>query len=234
MHLNEFAAGVRPNLTLRPEPLGELRISRLIDEELPVLHPWLQAVDPDPWFWRPACSLAALFIGATHALGASSTQFDEYKGSFRFPLLLSLPRDGKQLRYVAVLRDFRGGVDLLLYRLCDHVATHPGSTSPAPGDDELSARDIQRLTTDLIGFLESHGQARVPKTPAFHRTVESQLIIYGVRGGEAFEREHQDSETYRQALATIERDSTQELHVQQQAWRDALLRDVEQARFVIR
>jgi hypothetical protein len=214
MNDDEQRATERGGVRISCPKLFPIHLTRLTDHDVSEIGPYCRHIQSssDAWFYRRTSTerldLPKIFIAAEALFGRSSKKYDDYKGSFGFPLLLSAVRDGVSLRYVVMLEDRRGATDVNFHRIdvdCDPDPRERSRFAP-PVDSELGSTDLDYLTGYLLGYLLGYGEGVAPLVPAFYRTVPSELLVYGRRGGELFEREFDDREAFDRAVETIERE----------------------------
>lgn len=213
--------GVRRSLKLALPGLFPVEIYRLMDHEAMALRPQLQARRERPRLpigFPGRRDLPAVFLAAERCFGRTSGRFDEYKGSFRFELLLVLRPEDAAARYVGVLRDHRCSLELELYPL-----TRPSERTRewVPSDHELES-----LRQAFLEFLVTGGTALARTAPSFVRSVPSELWIYGSREGDLFARGVSEYEAFAEHLRTIERDLEGDARASEARWIEGLLDDV--------
>jgi hypothetical protein len=212
------ARAARPRLALHPSQALPLVITRLLEGEVHELRPWLDPIERDYshemlLHMSPRhCMLPSAFLAAEDLFGRSSQWFDPYKCSFEFPLFLSATRDGRPLRYVVLLGDFRGSITVPFYRLSHERRARGFAPYHPPRDEELSRADINAITEFFIGYLVGYGEVLARYAPSFHRVVESEHLIYGNRAGDLFEKSlvDHDWDGFRRAVDAIAADLAEE------------------------
>lgn len=99
------------------------------------------------------------------------------------------------MRYIVMLGDLRGAVNLRFYRIGERIAEGMDRYH-APVEHELSRKDLNRLTELVLGFLLGRAESEVAGAPSFYRVVRSELLVYGKRRGDLFERELDDQSSF--------------------------------------
>jgi hypothetical protein len=218
----------RGTLSLHPPGLFPVLLSRLFDDEVAALGPWCHAIETERFadfsrsMTQRQMTLPRIFLAARHIFGRSSTCFDPHKGSFAFPVLLSAMRDASELRYVLVLHDLRGTARVAFHHFNEQRNQHD-SSSPA---GELSQREIGLVIDALLEFLYLCGDAAARGVAAVHRTVPSELTVYGCRNGDLFESSFESAEEYQRAVERICGDLAEVELVDELEYVSQLLRDV--------
>jgi hypothetical protein len=199
----------RGTLILHPPSLFPVHLSRLFDDEVAALAPWCRAVEPDPFgdfsrtMTQRELTLPRVFLTARRVFGRSSSRFDPHKSSFAFPILLSAARNDVELRYLLMLQDVRGSVRVAFHRF---RGQRDPQERPIPTEGELSLHDINLVRDAMLEFLYLGGDAAARGVSAVHRTVPSELTVYGCRNGDLFESRYESSEEYQRAVETIRGD----------------------------
>ena len=128
------------------------------------------------------------------------------------PFKLTVRRDGREARYLLLLRNVRSLVQPSLYRLKQPGESFSSSEYHAPFADELSEEDLENVTDFIRGFLVGFLAASEWTTP-FVKEVRSNLILFGYHPdwGGFFERAYESQDAYEAALARLRR------HIQEQS-----------------
>lgn len=137
--------------------------------------------------------------------GPSSPLFDAHRGSLSFPLLITLQRE-RRVSLLLRCHDHRGMLYFPLYR----VAT--GDPSPRersychePETQELAFAEIDDFTMKFHSYLLEQAALRpIHLTPAFYRSIPSDLIVYGYDGTQFFERRHRHWNEFLKAQQLLE------------------------------
>jgi hypothetical protein len=133
--------------------------------------------------------LGKTVVALEDVFGPSSPGFDPWKGSFLFPLLLTLG-DGRDKGYLIHCHDHKGIVYCPLYRLVD---AEPESSElrsyHEPIEQEFSREEMGLMVTHFYCFLLAYGQSldERPVEP-FCRAVDAENLLYGCDGRQFFER----------------------------------------------
>jgi hypothetical protein len=195
------------------------------------LAPWLSEIERNyshQFLQRTEhLDLPKTLLAAEHLFGRSSQTFDDYKGSFRFPLFLSASRDGLDLQYVVLLADCRGSIEVVFARYSEQCRQiWPGGGFAAPVDNELSRAELDYLSDHVRGYLVGLGHTLVEKSAPFYRVIPSQRVVYGLRAGELFERSIDSAEDFEDVRAAIARDLGEHEDRRDTDSRSALLADI--------
>jgi hypothetical protein len=142
-------------LALEPSKPFPFVVSRLLEDELPVLSPWLRPIRRDylhemlVYTPEERYLLPCVFLAAEDLFGRSSQSFDFYKCSFKFPLFLSATKEGRPIHRVVrserLVYGNRAG-DLFEKVLGDH-------------DEDAFHRAINAIESDLAEEEARHERA---------------------------------------------------------------------------
>ncbi len=184
----------RGRVTLDPPGLFPLKLARLMDHEVKEVSDFALPIEENTSAaLRRAVAhraedlvLPRTLVALEDLFGACPWRSDAWKCTFSFPLLVTADAPTSTLRYLMIVGDCRGSIDVLFYRLQDEPV--PGLNGyHAPFDRELSRQQLDYLTDYLLRFLMERSDAAVPHIESFYRVVGSERIVYGKRGGRLFE-----------------------------------------------
>lgn len=148
-------------------------------------------------------TLSEAFVALEALFGKTSHQFDSWKGSFCFPLLLVLNKQQGQFFYLLRILDHRGTLDFLLYRVLEQGAEgYNIDAYRSPYELEFSTEEINKFICYVYGYLKgaSKSVCKILPPPPFIKTVDSSLIIYGCRDKKLFEESFESQDDYQQAI----------------------------------
>ncbi len=150
-------------------------------------------------------NLAQTFVALESLFGKSGHFFDDYKGSFDFPLFLSLHKNNQDYPYLLCVRDHKGSLEFTLRRVVDEEEKqYNRDVYHKPFAEEFPREEINQLIIHLYGFLQGYIEAIAPSYDrAFFRTIEACWGIYGYQNGEFFEREYENEDEYHDAIALL-------------------------------
>jgi hypothetical protein len=154
-------------------------------------------------------NLAKVLLILEAEFGKSSTDLDDWKQTFSFPLLLAISKPQGMFYHLLRIEDYRGGLEFRFYRIVDDVKYSDESLDVyhEPLADEFSTDEIAYVISYLWGFLE--GRASRFGTPdaeikPFFRHVDASHIIYGYWDGQFVETVIEDLAEYQQQVQTLE------------------------------
>lgn len=202
----------RPNLQLAD---GQWQLWRLGDDEfvalghhsLPLLQNYELLVRLSR---RPLPGGTTLTLGHTLAVlerrfGPSSPLFDNYRGSFSFPLLLTFERE-QRVSILLRCHDYRGMLHLPLYRVTTgDPSIEERSRCHTPEAADLAQTELDEFVTCFHGYvLEQAALLEVDLAAPFYRAVQSNVLLYGYDDGAFFERSYERWSDYEQARQELE------------------------------
>jgi hypothetical protein len=207
--LSQWMPKSRPTTRLEPKSMFPIVVSRLFDHELALLHDFSRYVKRD-WLCRfrrmgeRRFALPHVRVAVEHLFGATSRSFDDYKGSFAFPLLLQANRPAGRARYIVRMADVRGRIDLEFFKI---RMVPNADVDDAPGTEEppsvLTLEELEHLGEFIRGYLEGMGEVLIRMAEPFLHVVESELLVYGCEDGKPFEYDYDTREAYDEQLAKI-------------------------------
>ncbi|MBA3923566.1 MAG: hypothetical protein H0X31_18475 [Nostocaceae cyanobacterium] len=212
---NEEMKARRQHINLkRGEP--QFSLWRLTEEEYRQLRGNSLAIKEDGLFiiglllserYKPErLTLPKALLTLEYLFGKSSDAFDDWKGSFTFPLLVSVQKTIGRFFYLMRIYDHRGSLCYPLYRLLeDGVDGYDVNVYHEPFENEFSRQEINELIAYLYGYLTgvSEWVCKPPIQP-FLRRIDSNNIIYGYRDEEFFEEDFDSQEEYNAAIQVFE------------------------------
>ena len=153
-------------------------------------------------------SFPKMYITLKDIFGESGSYYDDYKGSFSFPFLISFQKGEKGYEYVMNIYNVRSAIEFNMAKLI-----HADDKTIERGIlyrpfDEFQESEITYVTNFLIGYLTGYFRMIVKGyNEFFFHSVQSNLIVYGYKDGKFFQN-HYDSQkkfdTAIQELKTIE------------------------------
>lgn len=148
-------------------------------------------------------NLAEFFVTLQSLFGESSDLFDDWKGSFCFPVLLLLEKEVGNFFYLMNISDQRGSVYFSLYRILENgVDGYDNKVLREPFELEFSRQEINHFLNHLYSYLTGYSKtSRLISTPqSFVKKVDSNLIIYGYLYNNFFEEEYNTQEQFQTAM----------------------------------
>lgn len=151
-------------------------------------------------------TLPKAFLTLEYLFGSTMTFFDDWKGSFYFPLLVELSKKNGQFYYILKVYDHRGTLYFSWYRVVETgIDDYDINIYREPFELKFSQEEIKEFLSFFYGYLTGVSQqiSKIPPSP-FLKKVNSNLIIYGYRDGEFFEEQFDSTEDYQQAIKDFE------------------------------
>jgi len=151
-------------------------------------------------------NLAQIYTALRHLFGETSEGYDNYKGSFAFPLFLHLKKGSQSYPYMLRIRDHKGSLEFDFRRVID-----PGDKQYArdayhePLAEEFGREEMNAFIVYFYGFLKGYfSVAGKEQTQFFYRSIEACWGVYGCRDSQFFERAYEDEEEYRKAIRELQ------------------------------
>lgn len=147
-------------------------------------------------------TLPEAFLALEALFGKTSNQFDPWKGSFCFPLLLVLTKKQGQFFYLLRILDHRGSFHFPLYRILEQGTDgYNIDAYRSPYELEFSTEAINKFICYFYGYLKGASKwAHKFSPPTFLKKVDSNFILYGCRDGTLFEESFESDADYQQAI----------------------------------
>ncbi len=172
---------------------------RLTDPEASALSEYASPINILPMFLASigfrGGPPGAMLMALEETFGPSSPLFDQYKGSYAFPLLVSSKK--AEPRHVLRVYDHRGGLQLSLFRVELHK---PEQRTSYVGD---ATPTLMALLANFYEFVELRAEwwahYRSKPIQPFARSVESELLVYGHDGKQFFAKTYVNAISFVQA-----------------------------------
>ena len=160
-------------------------------------------------------SLAQIYTVLTDLFGDSSNLYDDYKGSFAFPLFLHLQKQAQSYPYLLRIKDHKGSIEFNLYRIFDpNDRRYDRNVYHEPFEDEFGREEINYFTSYLYGFLKGYFNAVGGREVRFFfRKVPAIWAVYGWKDGHFFEEQYDSEDAYRAAIHELEQHADQQPHL---------------------
>lgn len=219
------------------------QLARLSDPQFSALRRQCVPIEVDGMFQlmllhprrpsRPAPQLGELYTALRMLFGESGTLYDDYKGSFSFPLLLYVKRETGRFRYLLEVDDWKGGLEFHLWKVADRpeelgagVERHV-YRQPIP--EEFSREELHYYLAHFYGLLQGFIEAyvRTMRCEPFVKAVPAKLALYGHLNGEFFEDRFDSEEEYQQAREALTERAANELKAGRVSIPDRTRRDSE-------
>ncbi len=151
-------------------------------------------------------TLPKAFLTLEYLFGQTTTFFDDWKGSFSFPLLVRLTKTNGQFYYLLKVSDHRGTLYFNWYRVVETgIDDYDINIYRDPFDLEFSQDEMKEFLSYFYGYLTGVSRRfdKIPPAP-FFKKIDSNNIIYGYGSGEFFEKHFDSEEDYQQAIKSFE------------------------------
>lgn len=151
-------------------------------------------------------TLPLAFVTLEHLFGKTSNWFDDWKGSFSFPLLLVVKKSQGNFTYILRVYDHRGSLSFSFYRVLENGANgYDTDIYREPFELEFSREEINQFISYFYGYLIgcSTWVSKLQKQ-SFIKKIDSNHILYGYQDGEFFEKQIESVETYRETIERFE------------------------------
>jgi hypothetical protein len=146
-------------------------------------------------------NLAQSFIALTWLFGNSSDSFDSSKGSFSFPLLLTINKTIGKFFYLLHIFDAKGWIYYRLYKVFENESDIPRTQSEV-FESEFTRQEINNFLNYIHRYIsESFKSLNYVTTPEpFLKAIEASLIVYGYYNNQYIEEGYNSQQSYQAAL----------------------------------
>lgn len=150
-------------------------------------------------------SLGHLLAGLERRFGPSSPLFDNFRGSFSFPLLVTIERE-QRTSLLLRCHDYRGMLHFPLYLVAaGDPSVEERSRCHVPESQGLLQIDLDDLITHFHAYLvEQAIELETGLVAPFFRAIQNDLLLYGYDNGAFFERKCTSWHDYEQARQELE------------------------------
>lgn len=152
-------------------------------------------------------NLAEIFVTLEWLFGESSNLFDDWKGSFCFPILLLVEKEIGTFYYLMRIYDHRGSVYFSLYRIIENgIDGYNTEKLREPFEFEFSREEINSFLSYFYNYLVGcfHRFKPLFLPQSFFKKINSNLILYGYQNGQYFEEQYDSQDTYQAVVASFE------------------------------
>ena len=185
------------------------KLVRLNDEQFSKLAKNRVPIEEDHGFFFELSSLKSIFnsfpkmyITLKYLFGESGEHFDDWKGSFSFPFLITFEK--KNIRYDYLLNIFnkRASIEFWLAKVIradnkefDRWVIHESF-------EDFTRPEINKLIAHFTGYLNAKFNYKVKKDydNFFFKTIDSEHILFGYNAGKFFEKQYQSEERFHKAV----------------------------------
>jgi hypothetical protein len=136
--------------------------------------------------------------------GESGRCFDDWKGSFSFPLMALFEFNQKPVICLLNLTNVRTSVNFGMMKLMPSDGRHNAKGALKTFFDDFPAEEISTFYISLVRFLTRHFEImRKDYNEDFYHSVPSDLLIFGHNNGLFFDRMAKNQEDYNAAIAAL-------------------------------
>lgn len=149
-------------------------------------------------------SLSRTYAACKALFGERGRFYDDWKGAFSFPFLISFEVDEETVGYLMNLFNFKTSVEFRIDKLIpDEDETFERDIYHEPLE-EFPRSEINYLINYLAGFLTGYFESvKDSLTEEFSFFVRSNLIVYGFRDGRFFDTQYEDDEEFYRVVQSL-------------------------------
>ena len=143
-------------------------------------------------------NFAQVYAALKSLFGESGKFYDDWKGSFSFPFLLHVRKDGQTLDYLLNVLNLRSSLEFSVRKVLQPDEKHfDRDIIHQPFEQEFSGEEIKQFGFGFYGYLRGYFKAVAKRwQEPFVQTTGSNLIVFGYLQGDFFEKHFESSEAY--------------------------------------
>jgi hypothetical protein len=154
-------------------------------------------------------NLAEILTVLECLLGESSDLYDKYKGAFYFPTLLVVIKTSGTFYYLMDIYDHRGWLYFRLYRIVNHdyINIQDPQILRETFSEEFTQQEINYFLFYFYGYLIGCFRTfeKFNSVKPFLKRIDSNLILYGYKDQEFFEKHCDSEENYQAEIESFEK-----------------------------
>jgi len=184
---------------------NQYTIIRLNDEQFHKLSQSRLSISDDYWHLMHLAdqenliyySFPKMYVAMKLLFGESGEHYDDWKGSFSFPFLISFQKNGLEYEYLMNVYNFRKSIEFRVMKLIPASEKSFDRTVEHKPFDEFPKTEINNVISYFVGYLTGAFEILSLRydTP-FFKVVESENIIFGYKEGCFFEEYYDEDEFY--------------------------------------
>jgi hypothetical protein len=149
-------------------------------------------------------SQAKMYATLKDLFGESGEYYDDWKGSFSFPFLIHFRKEDREFGYLLKVYNFRSSIEFGLYKLIREGDEEVATDRYHDPFNDFSMDEINYVIGFLVSFLSGYFEtARAILEEPFFHAVESNLILFGCKDGEYFDRDFDNEEEFQAAIEEL-------------------------------
>ncbi|MFN8576927.1 MAG: hypothetical protein U0354_08715 [Candidatus Sericytochromatia bacterium] len=148
---------------------------------------------------------AKFYVTLKELTGESGNLYDEWKGAFSFPFLISFSKNNKEYEYIMNVSNVRASIEFKFRKLIHENDPRPRIYIESPFED-FPKDEINHFIAYLIGFSNGYFKSYVSKTwdKFFYKSIKSENTIFGYKDGKFFEKKYEKEANYNKKLKKLE------------------------------
>lgn len=146
-------------------------------------------------------NLAQSFITLTWLFGNSSDSFDSCKGSFSFPLLLTINKTIGNFFYLLHIFDAKGWIYYRIYKVFEDESDIPPIQNEV-FESEFTRQEINNFFDYIHRYISESFKSlnSVTAPEPFLKAIDASLIVYGYYNNQYIEEGYNSKKSYQAAL----------------------------------
>jgi len=145
-------------------------------------------------------SFSKMYMALKSLFGESGRYYDDWKGSFSFPFLIHFQKGEEEFGYLMNIYNSRSSIQFKMAKLIHADEKIERNVLHNPFE-EFSREEITYCVDYLVGFLTGYfGEIRKLYDEFFFHVVESDLILFGYKDGQYFDKRYENRKEYHKAI----------------------------------
>jgi hypothetical protein len=174
----------------------------LISEDY--LHLFSLSMDKDVIY----SSFSKMFVALKELFGDSGKYYDDWKGSFSFPFIISFKKAEEEFQYIMNIYNIRASIEFNIAKLIQADDERFERDVIHEPFEEFPREEINYFINYLVGFLSGYFESvRKRYDEFFFHAVQSNLILFGYKDGIYFDKQYEKEGNFRNAIQKLTRNA---------------------------
>lgn len=149
-------------------------------------------------------SFSKMFVALKELFGDSGKYYDDWKGSFSFPFLISFKKSEEEFQYIMNIYNLRSSIEFNIAKLIQADNERFERDVIHEPFEEFPREEINDFIDYLVNFLTGYfGSGSKRYNEFFFHTVRSNLILFGCKDGIYFDNHYTNEEKFRNAIQAL-------------------------------
>lgn len=155
-------------------------------------------------------SFSKMYVTLKDLFGESGKYYDDWKGSFSFPFLITFQKGEEQFGYLMNLHNIRSSIEFKIAKLIHEDDERLERNILHNPFEEFPREEITYFFNYFVGFLTGYFESVSKRYDEFFfKTAESNLILFGYKDGCYFDNQYDNEEEFRAAILKLTKNDTE-------------------------